>query len=274
MRVLVPVLLVLALSGCFGSGDGDPDESATTTSTTSTTPSSTSGTPTSTTTTTSSPTTSQGNGSNQAPGITVSAVASGLQVTFTLNLSDADGDPLTWDLQVDNQPVANGTVAGNGTATHETELAAGTHSYVATASDGRQTSTTHGNVTLEAESASQTASGSLVAGVEACGPASAFRQAGVVPLSDGSPTDDVSRASFALDRATIGNAWTLAWTFDVGYIAIYTFFTDAEGTIVAHAWTESPNTGDYEATGTVPDADFVVLFACAGPTQAEWAYAA
>lgn len=283
MRFLVGLALVLvALSGCSDDGPSEASKLNPSTSTSTTTST--------TTTQTSQPAPQpEPTPSNTAPSVVLSASpASGtapLEVVFTLNGTDADGDALTWSLDLDGDGI--GDVDGSDLpAQHTATLDAGNHTATLTVDDGQETATSSVEIQVAAPEAPapegpiQVVDGTYTVPFEGCTIAYPSVQAGQdLATLAGGDLDEVSRVQFDVDPATYGLPFTVTWSHDVGYLYAALAFTDAEGTVLGSVGTDptaqEAGMGDLSKEGTVPaDAVFGIAWTCGGPTEASVHYEA
>lgn len=148
-RVVLLLALAIVVSGCADTGGLDTEEDAdgagADTSGTASGSVSASGSKSATGTGSARPA-SSGNGTgdadaNSAPVIADFTVnATGLAATFHFNVTDADGDPLTYTLSFGDNATADGTVAGPMNATHG-YTAAGTYNATLVVVDGNANAT-------------------------------------------------------------------------------------------------------------------------------------
>jgi hypothetical protein len=74
-------------------------------------------------------------------------------VTYTVAVSDADGDNVSWDLAVDGATLGSGTAADSPQGFTQAYDAPGNHTAVLTATDGVETVQRSLTVTITAEPA-------------------------------------------------------------------------------------------------------------------------
>lgn len=254
MRAILVVLLLLTLvlAGCAGKGKesddngGDPSGTSTTSGTSTKSGSGT----TSTSQTSTGTTTGDGNATNQAPTaqLGASTAPGALQVNFTVDGADLDGDALQWTLAFGDGASTNGTgVPANTTHTY---AAGGNYTATLRVSDGLANATSSVNVTLAAGApASQDFEGEWSIGSVDIPFAATLAEAGCDPIEG---MDGVFLALFDIDAATRGLAFTAtvtaASTAD-SVLAWEVQFLDADCAIIAG--------GDYvdghpPIMGTVP----------------------
>lgn len=218
-------------------------------------------------------------GENAAPELVFDARVSGddpFNITFRLDIGDADGDEVHWTITLDGDAViGDGFVAGNGTATDFFVAdAPGPYTFTAEATDATHVTAVNATVAIAGAAGSQTVAASYVAGIEAC-LATAYDAAGTVPLAGVGVLDGITRVEFALEPTTVGLPWKVSWHFDTGFITVYTAFTMSTGSIVQGTLDDGANFGGVEQIGTVPEgAEVVVLLGCGGPVSAGVTYEA
>ena len=224
-----------------------------------------------------------GNGSDTPPSATLVAVpvqgAPPLEVTFTINATDPDGDNITWSLDANG----DGAEDHNGTTVPATVV----FSFAAAGSFVANLTVTAGNVSVHAEAPitinavppagpTQVVDGTYVVAAEGCG-GPGYDAAETDPLGmAGDELDEVVRVQFAVAASTLGKPFSASFTFDQGYIYVAVNFYDGDDDLLSSRNTgQSPNFGGVTLTGNVPQAAAkAVLFACAGPTQASVHYEA
>lgn len=213
MRTLLVALLFLtiAFAGCSGGGN-DPDADPTTSGTSSISGTSTkTGSGTSTSSLTSTGTvTGGGDANNHAPTaqLGASTAPGSLQVNFTVDGADIDGDELSWELTFGDGGSTNGTgVPANATHTYG---AGGNYTATLEVSDGLTNATSSVNVTLAAGApASQDFEGEWTGGFVDIPFLADLAGAGCDAIEG---MDGVFLALFDLDVATLGKSYTATIT--------------------------------------------------------------
>ena len=253
MRTLLVLLLLLtvAFAGCASKDKGaDGSEGDLTGSSATSGTKTSSGTGTSSTSGTSTGTTTSGTDApNTPPTAQLSAATAegSLQVNFTADGSDADGDGLSWTLDYGDASANETGTAFPQNLTH-TYAAAGTFTATLTVSDGRLNATSSVNVTLAGgAAATQDFEGEWAVGnVDA--PAFASIAGGCDAVG---PLDGVYMAMFDVDAATIGKAYSAtiaAVTTGDSIVAWEVKFLDADCGILEGPYVD----GAVPITGTVP----------------------
>ncbi len=206
--------------------------------------------------------------------------AAPLEVRFTINGTDPDGDALSWGLDVNG----DGTLDSNGTSVpaqvnHTFE--AGTYVVNLTVSDGSESAHASVNITVSADVAGgaapvQVVDGEYVVGAEGCMAAGYDVAETDGGAAAGGTTNEVTRIQFDVDPLSLGRAYTAVFSFDQGYLYVAVDFYDGGDALVSGQNTgQAPNFGGLTMTGVVPaGAVKAVLFACGGPTSASVHYEA
>lgn len=286
MRLLVALMLILvALSGCSDDGPSEASKMKPTTSTPTTSPGTSS--QTQTQTAPAPDPVPEPEPENTPPSALLSvSPASGaapLNVTFSINGTDADGDALSWSLDLDG----DGTADINGTtlpSTYNATYELGNHSAILTIHDGQATATASVNLTATAPAGPtgpiQVVEATYTVPVEGCTIAFPSVQAATdIAGAAGNELDGVTRVQFDVVPQTYGRPFTVSWSHDVGYLYAALAFTDAEGAILNAVGTDpaaqEAGAGDVTKEGIVPaDAVFGVAWTCGGPTAASVHYQA
>ncbi len=206
------------------------------------------------------PTPASAPANNTAPEVDLSVAVDGLNATFRVNVTDADGDAVSWSLDADGDGAPDAQGAGSGNATFA-YAAAGNHTATVEATDGNATATAQVEVRVaeapvapsEPAHPGQAEERSWLTGVLMVGCFGDNFGAGYPSGGDG-----VTHATFPVEAATWGYDYVVEITAAVADSPGISFLDEAGG-VVAGGFL-----GD-AGSGAVPEGAVTgVFWTCAG----------